>query len=251
MPIYYPPPQPYQGGRQPTEPRKLTPQSAPPVNDNPPFGLPQKAMTAILKAWEAASPLPEITVGPLPQSNVVITDPPPVGRRDWLWNAIAAWQPPRLVPLWSLVIIVDNPPVNNNPPFGLDIGMQAAIINAWNLPAPPIVTAKPGVPQPNTQPQDNPPFDINKVRTLATILAAWQPPPPLPTLPINLPQPFVFLPNDPPFGINLIPMLANVLKAWEPPPPLPQQTPQTQVVDNQPVTVIGRRKRKFWFRSGG
>src|SRR3972149_3960928 len=94
MPISYPPPPaPFIGGRQPGEPRRLTPPSNPPATDNPPFT--RRGLVALLAlvalAWQAA-PVPAQPRPPAPRP--AVADNPPFSSRSPLPGLVAAWHLP-------------------------------------------------------------------------------------------------------------------------------------------------------------
>lgn len=90
MAIFYHPPQPHIGGRQPLEPRKLPPSITAVPEDDPPFGL-RQPFWPIIYSWQPGPPIfrKQITVL---QEAVVAADNPPFGLRQSLLPIIAAWQ---------------------------------------------------------------------------------------------------------------------------------------------------------------
>lgn len=221
MAIFYPPPPPFMGGRQPLESRELPPSflSAPP--DDPPRlnGTRSAAVIAVIAAaWQPAAPQPQaaryvpVAVSATPENN------PPFGLKQPIWPIIHSWQPTPVPPWrerWATryVAAIAITGVVSDPPFSYRV--RPDLSNSWNPDS--------GVQQPVRNVAativadlvNDPPF--NHSGRLDLILDQWQPDP------SPQKQPWRHVPvsvDDPPFGLPGT-NLRTILDAWTPPAPLP------------------------------
>lgn len=127
MGIFYNPPHPHIGGRQPLEPRKLPSSiTAVPVADDPPFSSRSSRWT-IIYSWQPEFPFQqEITLFPWES-----LDNPPLTSRNLLWPIMQAWQVEtpiikgRNLPPGIPSVSVDTPLL---PPINVNL---SSILTAW------------------------------------------------------------------------------------------------------------------------
>lgn len=110
MPIYYQPPGPHVGGRQPYAPGNLSPTVEAVQVDDPPFAERSQPPSAW---WEVVVPLQLRRF--VPQVSVAAADNPPFGRQQFFYSAAwpaTYWQPqmPDKLPPSVLHVPEDNPP---------------------------------------------------------------------------------------------------------------------------------------------
>jgi len=88
MGIFYHPPAPHIGGRQPLEPKKLPPSITAVPENNPPFGL-RQALWPIIRSWQ---PEPPIFRKQIVFPEGVLVDDPPFSQRDSMRMILESWQ---------------------------------------------------------------------------------------------------------------------------------------------------------------
>src|SRR5438445_497064 len=177
MPHFYPPPPPLVGGAQPQAPKRLTPPSNPPINNDPPFNKTSQVtlLEAVLKAWEPGPPLPQTASQLVEFGTAEVHDQPPTRSLQPLYSVLAAWEAPKLIAVWGSSLIVNNPPVNNPPPPNARRASTLASILAGWVPEPPPVVPLPKLVSPNVTTHDNPPFGLSTLLNMINILKAWEP----------------------------------------------------------------------------
>lgn len=230
--IYYQPPPPFLGGRQPYEPRKLNPVflDYPPPNKGGQYWVPSEDKTP----WSFyAMQQRKLPAGLL---NLVPDNPSfmhPAVQRAMQAIIATDWIPPPPMPFMgrklpaSLLNLVPNNPSFLHP--GKSKAVQAIIAYGW-VPAPPMPFMGRKLPASllNLQPA-NPSFmHGGRRREIQAIIAqAWTPPAPMPIEARQLPGSFLNLvPTDPPLGYRakIITTLARINDAWAPAlAPLPRQ----------------------------
>lgn len=259
MALFYPPPGPFVGGRQPYDPgRDVVPQV---VTNNPPFGHltrlgPYSAtFQTVRNSWEPPPPKPFVPTY-FPQvsavSNPPFGHPTRQGQSRELYNALnAAWQPWTPYPYvmgQANGIFYKVPPPPPNPPFGHPaLRSVSQSLNIWSIPPDP----KPFVPTyfPQSSTVNNPPFGHPARRfdsrpIYDALSVAWQPWIPYPYvigqangIPYKIPPP----PPNPPFAHPARNVVFSLLgMSWIPPDPQPVQLLQRQIsgVDNPPKYSI-------------
>lgn len=192
----------FEGGRQAYEPRRLPPDVTAVPENNPPFGIPPKWLTAVVDAWQPEK-WPYVFMGNLqpyqgrqlsPGTPGSSADNPPFGiPNKTILSAIATqWQPPD----WPFTFIGGrqayeprklNPRLTSvqidDPPFSHRerTAAYAALKTPWQPEAWPYAftggsqpyTPRKLVPQLTAVPEDNPPFGIPNKTILAEINYAW------------------------------------------------------------------------------
>lgn len=96
MALYYPPPPPFVGGRQPLDARDLPASIVAVAADDPPFGI-RPWLLAVLRAWEPSPPRPQGWRYATPLGIVIPSEDPPF-RRQWPWPALLTYYWPADVP---------------------------------------------------------------------------------------------------------------------------------------------------------
>jgi hypothetical protein len=209
--IFYPPPNPFVGGRQPLEPIKKVPPSVP--VDLPPRYRLDWLLAQLNLAWQPGPPLPPAT--PDTQIISVPVNNPPSYDPQWLLEQLAlAWQsPPAQLPP-QVFLLPQQVVVAAYVPYSITQWMSE-VVAAWQ-PLPPQPQAS--VPT-RIVSVDNPP-PTAYAALYGELTQAWvlpfQYPPTLPWAPI--PPPAVV--NNPP-GYTITSLMAQLVTSWQPGPPLP------------------------------
>lgn len=177
MAIYYPPPQPYIGGRQPLEPGRLAPPLQVTPGDEPPRYSLVTFYAIVLKQWEPGPPPVQGSVGP--QVKRVPATEESIGWASYVpqWPSIVAqtWipgppHPPRTPSTFPFPTVV----AVNDPPFGP--WQTVWVKSPYSIQGPTYPwfqtrrAAGLAVPAVNDPPTRDPIY-----RSLSTILAAWEP----------------------------------------------------------------------------
>lgn len=205
MGLYYNPPSPFIGGRQPLEQAKLAPPSGPLPSNPPPL---RRLPTDIYAAWWAPQ---VVVVLPGPFVPLVPPDSPPLPpvRIEAL---IAAWAPP--VPAFQVArnLIPPSGPLPSNPPITGSV-VPAAVLVSWIPPPPAFQAARNGTP--SSGPVASPPPILGS-RIPAAITVSWIPPPPMYQARLPGAPPSGPLPSNPP---RMVRVMDIILQAWAPPAP--------------------------------
>jgi hypothetical protein len=189
VPIYYLPPGPHVGGRQPYDNKDLPPSVEAVRVDDPPFSRRPPAFHS--SWWDVSTPLQLRQSTPGVFATATANDPPfarrlPAFHSAW-WSTYYPPLPGK-VPPSLLDVPVSNPPFSQRrtPPFHFAW---------WDVLTPPQARQpSPGVFQ----------VDVPLFGRQQTSYSAWQPSYPLPQLPERLPPSLLDVPvNDPPFARRL------------------------------------------------
>lgn len=175
--IFYQPPQPFLGGRQPLEPRKLTPELLAVPEDNPPFASGLRSFPVMLALvaflWQPAPVLPQSAPKLVPQQEAA-ADNPPFGLKSSIPNIVEQWHPGFVLPQTSPRLISET---RDDPTFGIRPTLPG-IVEQWYRVDPTPTQGKHLPINVTAVAEDNPPFNSRSV--LPGILEQWQPGPPLP-----------------------------------------------------------------------
>lgn len=222
MGLYYQPPGPCVGGRQPYEPSKLVPPSGP-TPQNPPLTGSRVAL-AVLIAWIPGPNQPILSVLSTPPSAPTL-----VIRSRSVTQEIRAWHDQAPPPIILRSFFTPSGPSPQNPQFP-GSSLPSAVSASWALPPPPLPTLPPFLQSSGPSPQ-NPP--IVGARIQESALNWWRvPPPPLPTLGQVLTASGP-TPQNPPFSGTKI--SREVLTAWLGDPVIP---PLRENLIPQPITTV-------------
>lgn len=163
---FFPPPPPFMGGRQPYEPRKMSPGIPGQSVDNPPGLL----VMSIVVPYYGAEPQ---RTRYLPVSvTAVQVDTPPFTQRHPFPNILVAWQPLPPMPQMRMLLGPIIAAVSaDNPPFTQRTSLPL-ILSKWWEPLPPQPQRDgPVGPAVTGVSADNPPFNDRQVTP--TIIAQW------------------------------------------------------------------------------
>ena len=173
MAIYRLPPSPFLGGRQPLEPRKLTPSELDVAVNDPPFGQ-RTWLAGLLRAWQPGPPQPQAPWKLSPSIIAVAEDDPPFGQRLWASAVLQAWQPGPPAAIRARFVI---------PPAEVEVLLTTrpwllAILRSWQIEPPRPWFGWDVHPSIEAVAEDQPPFGLRS--WLSTVLVAGQPGPPPP-----------------------------------------------------------------------
>jgi len=171
MAIYYQPPQPFLGSRQPLEGRKLTPDST----DNPPFGG-RRLLWTVLAAWQLVAPPLQLRPGIVPEAAAV--EAPVLSSRPWFPAVIASWQAE--VPASTQRRILPPESAPDDPPFGSRPWL-GSVLSSWQFDLKPEAAPRRVVPEEAGPPADDLPFGLRP--WLSAVSDYWNQPGPLPARP--------------------------------------------------------------------
>jgi hypothetical protein len=240
--LYYNPPSPHIGGRQPLEPKQLTPASGPTPND-PPFNGGSRVSQAVLSSWfipAAAVVLQELFVPAAPAQAAPVRVPDAIYQS---WSSATAANHFAALQVVTEVAAKLTPPVSgplpSNPPFmgGAQVPEQVSV---WWIPPPPQPQFTIPLDPPQSGPTpDNPPF-AGGAEVPQAVLNWWIPPPPAPQSSILL-KPPISGPVANPFIGGRIP--APILEWWSAPDVIVDlvQSPGPQVAPDSPTVASDKR----------
>lgn len=215
MGLYYNPPQPFMGARQPGAPLEQTPPSGP-TPQNPPFMGGARVPQAVLDAWRP--PPPSVMFDDAPITFPLGAPNPPQSTWFKLSEALTDWLPPQPGQVLFLLAPASTPPAPR-PPIREYWSAQVEITTAW-IPGPPgpYLQAQPyaqevTVPPISGEVAANPPFN-GGAKVPFAVLTAWIPPPPQAPVAVLL---------DPPISADFVSgqrPLDVVRELWEALPPM-------------------------------
>ncbi len=220
MAIFFPPPQPNIGGRQPLEPRRLAPSiTAVPV-DNPPFASNFRSLpefyTALI-SW-ISTPDPQQRRRLPPDLAAVAVNDPPFRAANIFYALRSAWEPAQTLPWTARFAPQGASTAPDNPPFAS--AYRNLFYAAWLAPPDPLQQRK-LAPDLVAVAVDNPPF-ARAANTFYAVRASWEPTPPLVIPGRFFPQGTIVAADNPPLRIS--PATLHALRfSWEPAAPLPWQ----------------------------